>query len=310
MLASMDRLGSGPRKPHGFSGEIYQIVPPRVRGDLRSRPLTHELAVTDIGRYPRAYGHFYRRRNGAEEHILIVCDAGSGFCRTPEGSIPLGPRQFILIPAGTPHEYGADDEDPWTISWCHFTGIYGDILSQRLPLGRGPFSIAPIAESEARGLFELAFDVMKRGFSLEHLTVASALIRAVLAVLAFDNPALETGADRHGNRYVEAAVEYINRNLAKPMSVDTIARAVGLSASRLTQLFRSHVGQPPKRYLRRERVLRACHYLDATDATISQVAELVGYADPLHFSRVFRRVLGRSPRQYRGRESVSSGERR
>jgi AraC-like DNA-binding protein len=304
----MDPQGSGPRKPHGFSGEIYQIVPHRLRGDLRSRPLTHELAVTDIGRYPRAYRHFYRRRNGAEEHILIVCDAGAGFCATPDGSLRLGPRQFVLIPAGTPHEYGADEEDPWTISWCHFIGIYGDILSQRLPLTRAPFVIAPIAESEASRLFELAFDVMKRGFSLQHLTVASALIRAVLTVLAFDNPALETGSGRDGNRYVEAAVEYISRHLAKPMSVETIARAVGLSASRLTQLFRHYVGQPPMRYVRRERVLRACHYLDATDASISQVAELVGYADPLHFSRVFRQLLGRSPRQYRARESVSSAE--
>ncbi len=305
MLAVMDRLGSGPRKPHGFSGEIYQIVPHRVRGDLRSRPLTHELAVTDIGRYPRAYGHFYRRRSGAEEHILIVCDSGSGFCKTATGSLLLGPRQFVLIPAGTPHEYGADDDDPWTISWCHFTGVYGDILVQRLPLTRAPYSIAPLTETEAHGLFEPAFDVMKRGFSLEHLTVASALIRAVLTVLAFDNPALEAGFDRLGNRYVEAAVEYVNRNLDKAMSVDTIADAVGLSASRLTQLFRRHVGQSPKRYVRRERVLRACHYLDATDAPISQVAELVGYADPLHFSRVFRQVLGRSPRQYRAREPAS-----
>lgn len=308
MLPAMNRPGSGPRKPHGFSGEIYQIVPHRVRGDLRSRPLTHELAVTDIGRYPRAYGHFYRRRSGAEEHILIVCDAGSGFCRTPAGSLRLGPRQFVLLPAGTPHEYGADDDDPWTISWCHFTGVSGDILAQRLPLTRAPFSTSPLTESEAHGLFELAFGVMKRGFSLEHVTVASALIRAVLIVLAFDNPALEAGADRHGNRYVEAAVEYINRNLDKPMSVDTIAAAIGLSASRLTQLFRRHVGYPPKRYVRRERVLRACHYLDATDAPISQVAELVGYGDPLHFSRVFRQVLGRSPRQYRTREPASSAE--
>jgi AraC-like DNA-binding protein len=310
MFDVMDRLGSAPRKPHGFSGEIYQIVPHRLRDDLRSRPLTHELAVTDIGRYPRAYRHFYRRRNGAEEHILIVCDAGAGFCTTPDGSLRLGPRQFVLIPAGTPHEYGADDEDPWTISWCHFIGIYGDLLAQRLPLTRAPFMIAPITESETIGLFELAFDVMRRGFSLEHLTVASALVRAVLTVLAFDNPALEAGSDRSGNRYVEAAVAYINRNLSRPMSVDTIARAVGLSASRLTQLFRHHVGQPPKRYVRRERVLRACHYLDATDAPISQVAELVGYADPLHFSRVFRQVLGRSPRQYRAREPASSAERR
>ncbi len=310
MLAAMDRLGSGPRKPHGFSGEIYQIVPHRVRGDLRSRPLTHELAVTDIGRYPRADGHFYRRRNGAEEHILIVCDSGSGFCRTPAGALLLGPRQFVLIPEGTPHEYGADDEDPWTISWCHVTGLYGDILAQRLPLTRAPFDIAPVAEAETGRLFELAFDVMKRGFSIEHLTVASALVRAVLTVLAFDNPALDSGADRIGNRYVEAAVEHINRNLDKPMSVGTISAAVGLSTSRLTQLFRRHVGQSPKRYLRRERLLRACHYLDATDAPISQVAELVGYADPLHFSRVFRQVLGCSPRQYRERRPVSSATQR
>jgi AraC family transcriptional regulator, arabinose operon regulatory protein len=281
-----------------------------MRGDLRSRPLTHEFAVTDIGRYPSAYRHFYRRPNGAEEHILLVCNAGSGFCRTPTKSFVLTPHQFAIIPAGGPHEYGADDHDPWTILWCHFTGNYGNILAQYLPLNRAPYGIAPVASTETNALFDLAFDVMKRGFSMEHLTVASALIRAALTVLVFDNPALIDGEDRHGNRHVESAVEFINRNLDKSITVQNVADAVGLSASRLTQLFHSYVGQSPKRYVRRERVLRACHFLDATDAPISQIAELVGYPDPLHFSRVFRQVLGRSPRQYRARPLTSSEERR
>lgn len=281
-----------------------------MRDDLSSRPLTHEFAVTDIGRYPTAFHHFYRRPNGAEEHILLVCNAGSGFCRTPTESFVLAPHQFVIIPAGIPHEYGADEDDPWTILWCHFTGNHGNILVQQLPLHRAPYGIAPASNTETNGLFDSAFDVMKRGFSMEHLTVASAFIRAGLTVLAFDNPALNGSNNRHGNRYVEAAVEFINRNLDRPITVQGMATAVGLSASRLTQLFRSFVGQAPKRYVRRERVLRACHYLDATDAPISQIAELVGYPDPLHFSRVFRQVLGRSPRQYRARSLSSSAERR
>lgn len=279
-----------------------------MRGDLRSRPLTHEFAVTDIGRYPEAFGHFYRRPKGAEEHILLVCTAGSGFCKTSTDSFFLAPRQFVIIPAGTPHEYGADDKEPWTILWCHFTGSYGNILTRNLSLSRAPYGIAPCAHGETGTLFELAFDVMRRGFSIEHLTVASALMRAVLTVLAFDNPELNDGAGRHANRHVEAAVEFINRNMDKSITVDGIAKVVGLSTSRLTQLFRDHVGESPKRYVRRERLLRACHYLDSTDAPISQISELVGYPDPLHFSRLFRQVLGRSPRQYRSRNRTSSVE--
>lgn len=296
-------------KPHGFAGEIYQIVPPEVRDDLYTYPLTHELAVTDLGRYPRAYRHFYRREHGAREHILIVCDSGRGFCRVHEAELWLKPYQFVLIPAGTPHEYGACDADPWSISWCHLVGVHGDILAQQLPLTKAPFDIAPVAMAETSQLFELIFDVMKRGFSTEHLTVASSLIQAVLAVLLFDNAGVVNEAGKAKNRYVEKAVEFINRDMDKPISVEDIARAAGLSASRLTQLFREYVGRSPKRYLTRERMLRACHYLDATDVSIAQIADLVGYPDPLHFSRVFRRVLHRSPRQYRARTRGQREER-
>lgn len=280
-------------------GEVYQVVPYHLRNELRGDPMMHDLLVTDLGRYPDAYCHYYRRPRGAREHILILCERGHGICQLGEHIFTVKPKQFVLIPADVPHEYGADDKDPWTISWCHFVGPEGVLFCDRAPIARAPYAVSSEALEETRTLFRLLFEIIQRGFSRNHLTVSTSLVRAILTVLLFDNTSVLVGPHARRNRHVEQAVNFIQKNMHLQISVENIAEATGLSRSRLNQLFRECVGESPTQYLTKERLLRACHYLEATDASISQLADLVGYPDALHFSRVFKKILGISPRQYR-----------
>ena len=59
------------------------------------------------------------------------------------------------------------------------------------------------------------------------------------------------------------------------------------------------MGLPPARWLLEARLRKAQNELMANDSTIAAVAQSVGFADPFHFSRMFRRHLGVSPRSFR-----------
>jgi len=81
--------------------------------------------------------------------------------------------------------------------------------------------------------------------------------------------------------------------------VTICARAAHLSAVHLGRLFRAHVATSPMQFLRKPRIEQSRFLLERSQLRIGEVAREVGFEDPLHFSRVFSKSMGLSPRQYR-----------
>jgi AraC-like DNA-binding protein len=76
------------------------------------------------------------------------------------------------------------------------------------------------------------------------------------------------------------------------------ARACHVSPEYFSRLFRHYAGQTATQYLARLRVNHAAKLLQRSDLTVKAAGEAVGYEDPYHFSRVFKRVHGRSPKSF------------
>lgn len=98
---------------------------------------------------------------------------------------------------------------------------------------------------------------------------------------------------------VSAAVEFVHRRYADPISSSEIADSVNLSVNWLTTLFTRAMGVGPAAYLERVRLSRAAEMLTFSTSSVESVAAAVGYADPFYFARRFRLHYGRSPSQFR-----------
>ena len=83
------------------------------------------------------------------------------------------------------------------------------------------------------------------------------------------------------------------------LQVPDIAEACQVSRSTLDKLFRRRAGAGPKEYLQRYRVDRARNLLRATAWPVGMVAANTGFRDVYYFSRVFKRITGQSPTEYR-----------
>jgi transcriptional regulator GlxA family with amidase domain len=90
------------------------------------------------------------------------------------------------------------------------------------------------------------------------------------------------------------------RHLAVPLAIARLAASVNLSPSRFRALFMAQIGLPPAVYLRRLRLRRARLLIERTFLSETAVMGLVGYSDPSHFARDFRRQHGASPSAFRG----------
>ncbi|MBS1676471.1 MAG: helix-turn-helix transcriptional regulator [Actinobacteria bacterium] len=90
---------------------------------------------------------------------------------------------------------------------------------------------------------------------------------------------------------------------ARP-SVGRLAALANMSEPSFRAAFARATGSSPRRYLEESRMEQAARALVETDRTVTEIARAVGYEDPYHFSRVFRRVNGVSPRGYRRRALI------
>lgn len=94
---------------------------------------------------------------------------------------------------------------------------------------------------------------------------------------------------------VERVVDEVRGDIARPLSVGLLAARCGFSEGHFHRVFRQSTGLSPRRYVEQLRLQRASHWLRETRMPVAQIARMVGYTDPLYFSRAFRKATGYAP---------------
>lgn len=133
-------------------------------------------------------------------------------------------------------------------------------------------------------------DLSVEARSLDILTAAIALMREPLAG--------NTMRVTRDARKLTAAKTLMMADMARPWRIADVARQVGLSEKRLKAGFREYFGEPVHGFLQRSRLQAAKAMLGRDDASITDIALAVGYANPSHFAHLFRREFGISPSAY------------
>lgn len=95
--------------------------------------------------------------------------------------------------------------------------------------------------------------------------------------------------------------DFMDANLHRKLSLDELARSVGISASHLWRLFKIEAGMPPGQYLQKLRMQKASRLLTTTPMSVKRISIEVGYSDKSLFGRHFRKAHGLTPSEYRAR---------
>jgi AraC-like DNA-binding protein/DNA-binding response OmpR family regulator len=98
---------------------------------------------------------------------------------------------------------------------------------------------------------------------------------------------------------VKHAVAYMHQNYTRPLARWEIAEAIGVSENYFSRLFNQELGISPWDYLNRFRVNQAKELFRRTQGSVKSIADQVGFKDPKYFSRVFRKLTGLSPSEFR-----------
>jgi AraC family transcriptional regulator of arabinose operon len=288
------------RKEDGFPGQISFVLPDKIILTMKENSMISGLYLTDIGYYPHARYHFRKRPMGSSQYILIYCVEGKGEIRLNEITHIVPPDHFFIIPAGKPHSYHSDKQNPWSIYWIHFSGckseLYAKYSCQSIAIDRGTASRI----NDREDLFTEIFRNLDRGFSIETLEYVNLCLPHLLASFTHLNQfrlIKESGEKDPVTQSINFMLEHLNKKL----KLEEIASGTSLSASHYSRIFQNRTGHSPIEYFNQLKIQRACRLLDNSGWMIADVSREMGFEDQFYFSRVFHKVMGMSPAKYRKR---------
>ncbi|MEK5507747.1 helix-turn-helix domain-containing protein [Paenibacillus sp. FSL P4-0113] len=286
------------KKADGFEGEKLYVVPPYMLDKLNMNPLIKNLYITDIGCFSHARHHFRERMHGCDSHIFIYCTSGKGWIRTKDGlTIDMTERGFAYIPRDMPHAYGADDRDPWTIYWFHLKGDQMDDFIALFEPFKTYISISASDGVKLLELFHQCYDLLlNKSYSIIHLVQVSQTVRYLLSFVVSVAFRKE---DSTYQSHVDKATRYMSEQLESTVSLEQLSRHVQVSKQHLNLIFKQSTGYSPVDYYLRMKIQRASQLLDLTNASIKEVSIQLGFRDPYYFSRLFKKIMGCSPLEYR-----------
>lgn len=115
------------------------------------------------------------------------------------------------------------------------------------------------------------------------------------------------GQKDHGDKQIKLAQEFIEKNYGEKISVDALTSMLAVSRRNLERRFKKATSNTITEYVHRVKIEAAKKYLENSQKQVNEVMYDVGYQDTKAFRKIFRRITGLSPIEYRGRYNKYAG---
>lgn len=248
-------------------------------------PALREHGIRMLGRSEAGPGfRFVRARPEAGQ--VLACVSGRGRAWAGGAWAPVRAGTAYLTPPGAPHAYAAEGRR-WSVAWVMFHGS----ASSPLAALEGP----RVAAVDAQPLWAAIRELHR-----ESVGAADLGMMRQWAGLIHSHAARACGRGE-GEPRLLALWEAVDADLARPWTLDELARLVGVSGEHLRRLCLRRHGCTPMRRLTEMRLRRAAGLLVSTPWKIDAVARAVGYDNAFAFSTAFKRATGATPSGYRRR---------
>ncbi|WP_034849882.1 AraC family transcriptional regulator [Clostridium hydrogeniformans] len=201
---------------------------------------------------------------------------------------------FLICPEDVTY-YEADENMPWNYIWVGFNGLKAPEYIRQMGLGK----YNPIINTKNSDLVCEYLNKIFESTKLEHGREIRMLgyLYLFLSLIIEESKVNQTVNYKY--EYIQKALEYIEMNYSRSISIKNLADHVGLNRSYFSTLFKASLNLSPENFLIQYRINKACELLNQNKTLrISDVSRSVGYMDQLAFSKTFKKVKGCSPSEY------------
>ncbi len=258
------------------------------------------LVVTSCGTYrlyKRSKLPTWRPRGRLDFQLLYIASGKAYFYFDgKEHIIPAG--HMVLYRPKEPQKYEYYGVDQPEVYWVHFTG--GNVTNILRSYGF----------SDKKNIFrcgsDLEYQTIFRTMIYElqmckdnYAEMLEMYLRQILIMLhRYSETSLKVDNTQLIEEIDRAAI-YFNEHYSEDISIDEYAKTHNMSTSWFIRNFKQYTNFTPMQYILSKRIYNAEVLLHNSQYNITEIAQIVGYDNPLYFSRIFKKARGVSPSDYR-----------
>lgn len=231
-----------------------------------------------------------------KDFYLLFLINGNLKIHLSQGEKIVGPNTLLIFPPQHQYHYEYFNRDvPLLYLYVHFTGSYADRLLQEIGLFATPCirELSSATGEKAKSIFNLIFSEFEKKTKLQQQLLSCLLEQLLLTMAQDDNQTTD------GFPVLQKSIHYIHHHYQRKISIPELAKMENICNSRYLAIFRSSYGMPPSKYLIKVRMDNACDLLINTELNINEIGEQVGYPDTCFFCKVFKKMFGVSPKNFR-----------
>lgn len=237
-----------------------------------------------------------------DDYYMQYVAKGEGTLRSLKNTFSIKEGQIFFLFPGVLHSYKTDETNLLELWWIGFNGSnVADILNY---MGISPENPVVDAKDSSDNLFSYFKSIVNSENDHDDMNEFSriGILYNIFGLLSHKKY-LEVNSksfDTNEKSYsINKAINYIEANYKSDLKISDIANYVSLSKSYFYTKFKKEVGTSPNEYISSFRLKQATYYIKNTNMSIKDIAEIVGFNDPLYFSKVFSKKIGYSPTEYK-----------
>lgn len=238
------------------------------------------------------------RPRGRLDYQLLYIAAGKAHFHFDDKEQVVTAGHMVLYRPKEPQKYEYYGEDQTEVYWVHFTGgnVKNILRSYGLTDDKRVFYCG--SGLDYQNLFRTMINELQM-CKVNYAEMLEMYLRQIFIMLQryFLN-SLKTD-NAHVVEEINKATLYFNEHYSEDISIDEYAQNNHVSVSWFIRNFKQCTGSTPMQYILSKRIYNAEILLHDSTYNVTEIAEIVGYDNPLYFSRIFKKVKGISPSEYR-----------
>ena len=284
--------------PGGMSMYMDSAYWHNTQVDFKNK--THPLFVGSCGTYhlftrPKLPTH--RPRGRVDWQFLYIASGKAHFYfNGVEEIVPAG--NFVLYRPKEEQRYYYYGVDHTEVYWVHFTGNNVKNIIRKYGITDEMHVIHTGTSLDYKKIFLQMIQELKLCKD-DYEEILVHYMHLLLIMIHRSINSRPRGKSQYLMDEMDAAVRYFHANYHKPISIEDFAASYHMSISWFIRNFKEYTGSTPAQYLLSLRISNAQTLLESTSYNITEIANIVGYDNPLYFSRIFKKQIGMSPSEFR-----------